>query len=143
MEREVITQGTSSASFESKPLEPFYNWKTAANPTTIKGRYIGRFQSKKNPDSHFYVFEREDGTRFAAWECTSLKYKVQDLLDKEKELGLPEGTLFMETTFLGKPQGKRSYAFTKPTIYKVSGTLPANATALPQATTLNTADIPF
>ncbi len=138
MEREIITQGTEG-SFESKPLEPFYNWKTAPTGTELDGRYIGTYDSKASGNP-FAVFERTDGTRFAAWLCTALKFKIQDLLDKEKEMNLPQGTLYMTTKFLGKLDGKKSYSFTRPTIYKVSGTVEVSAAKSP---IISTDEIPF
>jgi hypothetical protein len=48
----------------------------------------------------------------------------------------------MSVKFLGKPQGKKSYSFTRPVIYKVGGTQQAPAQELPVSTS-NTADIPF
>lgn len=119
MEKEIIQQG-SSGSHENKPLEPFYNWKNTPVNTVIEGRYIGEFVSKASGNP-FHVFEKADGTRFAAWNCSALKYKIQDLLNKEKEMGLPQGTLYMSVTFLGKLNGKKNYSFTKPEIYRVTG----------------------
>jgi hypothetical protein len=138
MEREIISKG-----IESKPLEPFYNFKDTPRGTVLDGRYIGKFESKARAGSFFHVFEREDGTRFAAWDNTALGYRVQELQDKEKELGLEAGTLYMSVTFLGKPAGKKSYSFGKPTIYRIGGTGAVSQNAQAVSNQVTTEEIPF
>lgn len=112
---EVLYTGRGAATGDNKPIKEFRKLATMPAGTKIEGRLIGKFESKKNPGSHFYLLEGSDGEVYGYGTCTVLDERVAEFKKVATELNQPEDSLRLSVEFHGrqptKTPGRTAYKF--------------------------------